>query len=433
MSASRPWEDDPVVDGAAPWEADPLVEDAPPAAAGPDGGLTEGLRDAGSAAVGRAVHGFDDELGADFQGHLTELANRFPRAAAALGVEGTQFGPQDPERARSDALWGNRKDKADAEARSPVTSFIGDVAGGIGRDAILAYTGLGMFAAPVVSGGLSGAGESAAALTEDPAGLLLDTGIGAGTGYAAGKIGEKIAGGLRKVGGNLARRLGTQENAAWQRAVGAQDELIESARGKAGKQAQEAVGGRFNYEEAAGQAGRPPPRVMPPPPAGVTPAEWEQLRGQRMGNAAEQMRDYFDNPVDVPKFSAQQAAATAKAELAHRSEEMASRAKRALASLAARGAGGFWLGGPVGAFLGTGSNTGALKALFDMRNSPAFLARWSQRLMVDPQRWGRAGVLLSQALQQGGPDALKGAFAMMLEKDPDFAQQVAADEGGGGD
>lgn len=408
------------------WEDQP-----PPEAPEDEGGVGETISDAARALVGRAVHGLDDEMGADLQAGLMDLANRFPRAAAAVGVEGTQYGPQDVERVRSDALWGNQKDKAEALDRSPVASFVGDVTGGIGRDAILAYTGLGMFAVPAVSGGISGAGDSTASLEDDPAGLAVDTGIGAGTGYLAGKAGELIGKGLRRVGGGMAQKLAGEENAAWQRAVASQDEAIASAEGRAGKQAQEAVGGRFNYEEAAGQAGLPPPRTMPPPPAGVGSAEWEQLRQQRLSNAAEKMRDYFDNPVDVPRFNPQLAAATAKDELARRSAEISARAKRALASLGARAAGGYWFGGPVGALLGTGTGGSAFKALFELRNSPAFLAKWSQRLMVNPARWGRAGVLLSQALQSGGPGSLKAAFAAIFQSDPEFAQQVLAEETGG--
>lgn len=427
---ATPWDTPPTAEeiaAADPWAAPPTPQEmGEPAPAEGEGGFVEGLRDAGKAMVGRVVHGADDELGAQLQGGLQELANRFPRAAAAVGVT-TEYGPQQtPEEIYEQALAGNRLDKDIASERSPAASFLGDVVGGVGRDALLAYMGLGSFANPAVSGALSGAGDSRASL-DDPEALATDVGIGAGTGYLGGKLGEKLAGGLRRVGGRLAHKLAGQENAAWQRAVASQDEAIATAKGLAGKQAQEAVGGRFNAEEAFLQRGRPPP---PMPPPGVTAQEWEQLRGQRMGNAVEKMRDYFDDPVQVPRFNPHRAAAEAKDELARRSEEIAARAKRALASLSARAAGGWWLGGPIGAFLGTGSNTAAFKALFDLRNSPAFLAKWSQRLMVSPERWGRAGVLLSQALQRGGPDALKGAFAAMLEQDPEFAQQVLAEETG---
>jgi hypothetical protein len=412
-----------------PWATPPteteLAGEAPEVAAPSTVG--DDLVDLGRATRSGLTWGLADEAGGRFQGVLQALANRFPNAAEAVGIDARY--PQAPEDIVTEATAGERLEDAQGRARSPGLSFTGEVGGGLARDALLSVAGLAPLAAPPVSGAISGFGNSEASLADDPARLAIDTGVGAATGWAAGKVGEKLGGAIRNVGNRAAQRLGRMQNEAWRKAVAAQDEEIASAAGRAAKQAQEAVGGRFNYEEAYRQRGLPPPRSLAPAPAGVSPDEWAELVQRRMANAQEAMRDLFDAPVQVPKFSASRAQAAAHSDLAAQAERISSNLRKALASAGARFALGHQLGGAVGGFLGAGGSTWrAAAALLALKDSPAFLAKWSSRLMTNPERWGRAGVLLSQAAQ-AGPNALRSALDQALELDPEFAATVAEDEG----
>jgi hypothetical protein len=212
-----------------------LNGESPPAAAAPDGpGMgTSALMGAG----GSASFGFNDEAGG-FLGALAEKVGLTsqpeivraqtregaPIANAAADAQDAQtFG--DRYRANRDEIRG--VDQASREAH-PWAYHGAGIAAAVANPTLAAEKGagfLGRMASATDQGLLAGAGNSEADLTEgDVGGFLRDSAVGAGTGAAAGLLGEG-AGAAMRAGGRVANRVVT--GAGERQAIRNVDALLE--------------------------------------------------------------------------------------------------------------------------------------------------------------------------------------------------------------
>lgn len=194
-------------------------------------------------------------------------------------------------------------------------------------------------------------------LADDPDGVLGDVERGAGFGAAGAAAGAAL-GKVTEFGGNLARRqLGRVMGKVNADAIGEHASQV----GKAGKQAQEAVGGLENLHLAdemkwganfGGQAfkGVPQPQV-------------QELLRRRVGNAKEKIADLFDNPRQVESMGT----------LLGRAKQAAvDRSKGAVKDLAVAGAlgyGGEQVANAVGLPKGVGYAVGGAAPLYFLRNA----------------------------------------------------------------
>lgn len=200
---------------SATWTPKTFKADAPAPAAEPQVSPERTLADAYAATT---TLGHADELGAGFQANLSILANKFPKLAEALGMEGRY--KMDPTEIYKEARTENRHLRKLGSEQNPWTSALGT---GLGVGAsVLALPTIGTGLAGAATTGMAygtlaglgaseadllGAAEGKKDMAQEAAQLVLDGSVGGLGGAAFGAGGHALVKGAGRaaswVGGKL--------------------------------------------------------------------------------------------------------------------------------------------------------------------------------------------------------------------------------------